>query len=161
MPITRISLQCPVTLEPLYTAVTIMPCMHKINQIAAEHLYGERKVGNFYKNEYENTLCPICRAKVLGYSVDHTFRDIVHLSEHDIAEEVIPLTNSRNPFRGIFNIINTNTILRKVGYLWEKKHCLLPFALGVGIAGLYVYRAKFMDTLNFLLDPYVRINAQL
>ncbi len=69
-------LTCPVTLEPLYDAVTLVPCAHKVNKIAAEKMYG------ILKDEWkiqiqEDKLCPVCKIPVVGYMKDHTTISIV------------------------------------------------------------------------------------
>jgi hypothetical protein len=66
---------CPIDLEPLYQAVTLTPCCHKINQIGAEYLFGKADKESGYVPEEGK--CPLCKKIVIGYYVDHSFRNLV------------------------------------------------------------------------------------
>lgn len=63
---------CPIDLEPLKTAVSLIPCMHKINQVSAEALYGT--IGLVCTKQRP---CCICGQTVTGYQIDHKIREIV------------------------------------------------------------------------------------
>lgn len=64
---------CPVSLELLYEAVTLVSCAHKLNQKVAETIFIKDEENNRTKN------CPVCNQKVEGWVFDHTFRNIVLL----------------------------------------------------------------------------------
>jgi hypothetical protein len=68
------ALQCPVGLDPLTQAVTLVPCCHKVNQVAAEKIYGKMDSGSCEK---AGVPCVMCRTPVQAYYVDRSFRDIV------------------------------------------------------------------------------------
>ncbi len=67
-------LSCPVLLEPLSEAVSLVPCAHKIQKAAAEKIFGSSNGGWLVQSEKP---CPICRVTVLGYMEDHSTRNIV------------------------------------------------------------------------------------
>ena len=64
------ALLCPVSLEPLTEAVALTPCLHKINETAANQLFGGpvKKGARF---------CPVCNVAVKGWKSDLVVRDIV------------------------------------------------------------------------------------
>jgi hypothetical protein len=65
---------CPVLLEPLSQAVSLVPCAHKVQQAAAEKMFGATHGGWLVQSENP---CPVCRTSVLGYMTDHSTRNIV------------------------------------------------------------------------------------
>lgn len=69
-----IALHCPIEYLPLIKAVTLYPCMHKINETAALILYGTM-TGEICSKPAQP--CSICRVVVKGYHVDHTMRQMV------------------------------------------------------------------------------------
>ena len=68
------SLTCPVSWEPLFGAVSLIPCAHKINETVALEMFGTRMKSSWRTTKAAN--CPICTKVVLGYSDDHTIRNI-------------------------------------------------------------------------------------
>lgn len=68
-------LMCPIDLEPLTQAVSLVPCAHKIQETAAKKLFGPVEDG--WKVNSKNS-CPVCRIPTLGYMVDHLTRNIVN-----------------------------------------------------------------------------------
>lgn len=77
---------CPVFLEPLSQAVCLVPCAHKVQQLAAEKMFGVTHGGWLVQSDNP---CPVCRASVLGYMTDHSTRNIVkqllELQENEFA----------------------------------------------------------------------------
>lgn len=80
------SLTCPVTLNPMTDAVTLMPCCHKISEAAATSMFKGVQKGSFFEVEKttglwsyfgcKNTgLCPYCKTPVTGYGIDRTIRE--------------------------------------------------------------------------------------
>lgn len=69
-----IALHCPIEYLPLVKAVTLYPCMHKINETAALILYGTM-TGEICSKPAQS--CSVCRVVVKGYHVDHTMRQLV------------------------------------------------------------------------------------
>ena len=67
-------LECPYELEPLTTAVSLAPCMHKINEAAALILYGIMKEGACSEVGKE---CLLCKQIVKAYHIDHKIREVV------------------------------------------------------------------------------------
>ena len=67
-------LECPVGLEPLTTAVTLVPCCHKINAAFAESLYG---IVRNHACTKANQPCHRCRQIVIAYYPDTTIRELV------------------------------------------------------------------------------------
>lgn len=65
---------CPVLLEPLSQAVSLVPCAHKVQQAAAEKMFGATHGGWLVQSENP---CPVCRTSVLGHMTDHSTRNIV------------------------------------------------------------------------------------
>lgn len=80
-------LLCPVLLEPLSEAVSLVPCAHKVQYAVAEQIFGTTNGGWLVSS---NKPCPVCRVCVLGYMADHTTRNIVkslfELPENDLNE---------------------------------------------------------------------------
>lgn len=78
-------LLCPVFLEPLFEAVSLVPCAHKVQQAAAEKIFGTTHGGWLVQSDKP---CPVCRISVIGYMVDHSMRNTVkqlfELSENDL-----------------------------------------------------------------------------
>jgi hypothetical protein len=69
-------LTCPVTWEPLDSAVILIPCAHRVQQAIAEKLYGQGKQ------------CPECTGLITGYMIDHKTRNI--------CEKVLKISESLN-----------------------------------------------------------------
>lgn len=67
------TLTCPVDFEPLAEAVTLVPCMHKINETVALNIFDIVENNKCLKSEK----CPVCRTAVIVYYPDHTIRDLV------------------------------------------------------------------------------------
>jgi len=67
-------LLCPVFLEPLSEAVSLVPCAHKVQQAAAQRLFGT--VNDGWQVQSRNP-CPVCKVSVVGYMKDHSTRNIV------------------------------------------------------------------------------------
>jgi hypothetical protein len=88
-------LLCPVLLEPLSEAVSLVPCAHKVQQAVAEQLFGATGGGWLVQSEKP---CPVCRTSVLGYMADHSTRNIVEqlfeLSESEINEMLATIKKS-------------------------------------------------------------------
>lgn len=77
---------CPVLLEPLSQAVSLVPCAHKIQQSTAEKIFGI--TNNGWQVQSRNP-CPVCRTSILGYMIDHSTRNMVtffELSEKEISK---------------------------------------------------------------------------
>lgn len=62
---------CPVERQLLTQAVNLLPCCHKINQAAAERMYGKSIAGEC---ELKGERCVICKGNVTGYAPDQTIR---------------------------------------------------------------------------------------
>lgn len=69
-------LKCQAGFENLTEAVTLVPCMHKINQKAAETLFGPMQPG---RNEFFEKKCPNCMKAVSSYHVDPMVREIANI----------------------------------------------------------------------------------
>lgn len=67
------SVNCPICLDPLTTAVSLSNCAHKFNFKCAMDIFGEMKAGQCAKPGP----CPLCNARTTSYLVDHQFRDLV------------------------------------------------------------------------------------
>jgi hypothetical protein len=71
-------LYCPLSQEPLYEAVALVPCAHKVQQAAAEKTWGKANGGWLIENPITpRQVCPICKVLIMGYMVDNTMRMIV------------------------------------------------------------------------------------
>lgn len=70
-------LNCPVELERLKLAVTLVPCAHKINENIAKRLL---------KPE-----CPICKMEITDKIIDHDFRQIVEIINKIPLEKLMAL----------------------------------------------------------------------
>ena len=70
-------LVCPVELEPLTTAVNLIPCGHTINAAVAEKLYGIMQNQSFV--EKQEKTCPECRTIVKAYYPDYKIREIASM----------------------------------------------------------------------------------
>ena len=68
-------LNCPITLEPLTHAVSLVPCAHKVQQVIAERIFGLTHGGWMVQTHLP---CPVCRASVFGYMTDHFTRNVVN-----------------------------------------------------------------------------------
>jgi tetratricopeptide (TPR) repeat protein len=75
-------LECPVSLEPLTSAVSLTPCAHKINEEVAKSMFGEVINGSCSKTNN----CPVCRVNVTRWSVDHQYRQLVEALEKKKSE---------------------------------------------------------------------------
>lgn len=62
---------CPVEHQLLTEAVNLFPCCHKINQAAAERMYGKSIAGEC---KLKGERCVICERNVTGYAPDQTVR---------------------------------------------------------------------------------------
>jgi hypothetical protein len=69
-------LQCPVELDYLKTAVTLVPCSHKVNETIARAMYGGMQNNACLTKD---RLCPECNQIVIAYHPDHKIRSIVAL----------------------------------------------------------------------------------
>lgn len=67
------SLECPVQLEPLDSAVSLVPCMHKLNEVVARELFGGMQGDQC---EIENVECPACTRVVKAYYPDRVVRTL-------------------------------------------------------------------------------------
>ena len=65
--------ECPVGMDPLLEAVTLVPCCHKVNQAVAEHLYGRMEGDTCARRDQP---CVICRTPVRAYYADNMVRDL-------------------------------------------------------------------------------------
>lgn len=65
-------LHCPVSFEILTTAVTFIPCAHKVQEYIAKALYGEVINGQCSINK----LCVVCQVRVIAYYPDVVIRDL-------------------------------------------------------------------------------------
>jgi len=68
--------ECPVTLTLLDTAVSLFPCSHKVNDVAAERFFGKM---NKQRGVEKNAPCPCCRQMIIAYEPDHTVRSWIPL----------------------------------------------------------------------------------
>lgn len=68
-------LDCPIDLTLLTTAVSCVPCMHKISEIRARELYGTMEGDACSKSGQR---CVVCQRVVKAYFADHTMRDLVN-----------------------------------------------------------------------------------
>lgn len=66
-------LRCPVGRDPLIKAVSLWPCLHKVNQGVAETQYGKTDNGSC---ELKGKICVVCRISVVGWAPDHTIRNL-------------------------------------------------------------------------------------
>jgi len=82
----REELICPVLIEPLFNAVVLIPCAHKIQQEAAVKIFGEISV-----TVKSSKPCPICRTIITGYMVDHNTRNIVKQIFEIVPKDDIPI----------------------------------------------------------------------
>lgn len=91
-------LSCPVTLDPMSEAVTLVPCAHKIQQSIAEQLFGITKDG--WRVDLPNKGCPICIRPVEGWIKDHLTQACVEklysFSPEDIKKTIDSL-KEKNP----------------------------------------------------------------
>lgn len=71
------TIQCPVDLQPLFTAVNLFPCNHNVNEAAAKKLYGE--CASPGSCEKKGIPCPVCRGVITSYGPDHTVRQLASL----------------------------------------------------------------------------------
>lgn len=92
---------CPVTDEPLESAVTLVPCAHKVNESAATRLFGEH-CGRFQWRVEGCNQCPLCGKVVEGWMVDQLMRNIVYKIQGRSPPEVGPLYPG-NPSRFVYN----------------------------------------------------------
>lgn len=81
------TLTCPVFLEPLTEAVTLIPCCHKVNETAAIYLYDI--VENNKCSKSGN--CPVCRSLVIAYYTDYSIRELAKniFTTEEIKHEVV------------------------------------------------------------------------
>lgn len=91
-------LDCPVFLEPLTEAVSLVPCAHKIQEAAAKQLFGPAN-GEGWKIESQKA-CPICRVSVQGYLVDHFTRGVVKQFAALSTEVELMINLVKNPLPG-------------------------------------------------------------
>lgn len=80
-----LTLHCPIEITPLTKAVTLYPCMHKINENVAVMLYGSMIEEFCFKLCQP---CPLCKQIVKEYKVDNTMRELASkiLSYIDLEE---------------------------------------------------------------------------
>lgn len=78
-------LVCPIDLEPLENAVTLIPCMHRLNEEPARTLYTRttqvsEKIFKIIPRGlgWEQSKCPLCRTVVSEIVIDPTIRQIIH-----------------------------------------------------------------------------------
>lgn len=66
---------CPISGQLLKNAVSLIPCCHKIDKIAAEQLLGpvdeDRKISTL-------KICPVCSNDIVGWMEDHTMQNFVN-----------------------------------------------------------------------------------
>lgn len=87
------ALECPVNLDLLTDAVSLSPCMHKVNAAAAKAIYGQ-----MISNEAgvkERKPCIICKQTVTAYYEDHFTRGIVALLMGSKQLELIPQVSAK------------------------------------------------------------------
>lgn len=109
-------LECPVSLEPLATAVTLTPCSHKLNESVAQKYFGGMREGSVVNPQP----CPFCNGRVTAYFPDHTTRSVVakvlealsnqkvfeHQQEIALADRAVQKVKERN-FAGGLAIAET------------------------------------------------------
>lgn len=71
------TMQCPLELKPLLTAVNLFPCNHKVNEAAAKELYGKCEISGAC--EKKGITCRVCGGIVTRYGPDHTIRQLADL----------------------------------------------------------------------------------
>lgn len=81
-------LQCPKGSGPLKTAVSLTPCMHRINEHIAKTHFNTEAPGRLK----EAKACPVCKKSVTAYFVDHTIRNIAAEVFKDDKSKVDTLT---------------------------------------------------------------------
>jgi hypothetical protein len=64
-------ISCPVSLEPLTSAMSLVPCGHKVNENEAVAMFGAMTSEGAEKKDKE---CPLCRVTVTAYYPDPKFR---------------------------------------------------------------------------------------
>ena len=138
----RVHLQCPVTLETLSEAVSLVPCAHKVQQAVAERIFGVVDSGWEVR---VSDLCPVCRVPVVGYMADHVVRNIVTdllpLTEDKLSAS-IPYPGKQAQFiyhKGDWNVLfeeEYGSLCRKIDFIsstkdsFLKSFCMLGYKNG-------------------------------
>lgn len=68
------ALYCPIKATPLYKAVTLIPCAHRMEQSVAERLFEKTK----HSGSITPNTCPICRIPVEKFYPDLSYRNLAH-----------------------------------------------------------------------------------
>lgn len=71
-------LECPVNAHPLASAVSLSPCMHKLNEVVAQQLFGIMQGDQCAKKNIE---CPECTVIVTAYYPDRMVRSVVKAAQ--------------------------------------------------------------------------------
>lgn len=88
------ALECPFGLDLLTEAVSLAPCMHKINEAAAKALYGA--MVSEKEGVEKRSPCLICKKIVTAYYPDHFARGIIALlSGSKQPETLLPQVSSK------------------------------------------------------------------
>lgn len=64
--------------DPLYEPVSLVPCAHKIQKTVAEYFFGKTVDGWMVSPSDKPCPFPLCKAKVKGYIVDHTYQNTIN-----------------------------------------------------------------------------------
>lgn len=87
------AISCPVSFEPLTRAVSLLPCMHKVNEEIAKKIYGV--MHSQEAGLKEKKPCILCRKDVVAYYNDHFTRGIVKiLAGSNKPDELIPAVSA-------------------------------------------------------------------
>lgn len=90
---------CPSNNKPLHTAVACFPCQHRINEIAAERLYGKMDGGKCSKLGF----CLHCKNVVKAYYPDQLTRTKVSLLLGlKSPAETVPLEEKKEPEKLVY-----------------------------------------------------------
>jgi hypothetical protein len=80
-------MNCPIDTMPLLNAVTLVPCMHKVNELVAKRIYDGMNVQN---SVIKPNPCPICNVRVTAYYADHLVRSLAHALLGPKNQEILP-----------------------------------------------------------------------
>lgn len=92
---------CPITLGSLEKAVSLHPCQHKIDAIAAELIHG--KMDERTGKCIQKVPCSVCQVDVESYHVDHTVRNVATII-FSLPEPEKQLSSIFNPPKEIENL---------------------------------------------------------
>ncbi|MBS0604319.1 MAG: hypothetical protein JSS60_04685 [Verrucomicrobia bacterium] len=144
----RKELSCPIDLEFLAEGVALIPCAHRVNKSAAEHIYGKME-GEFCQKQLET--CMECRGTVKGYIPDPRIQEVSKALERrlDEIEEnlsvLLPLQQSQvNPVVDQLQILIDSASAAGSPFLFE------PVTVERDLGAMTVARTQLSS------DPQVR-----